>query len=66
MNKQRTSSDTSTGISTEQALVSSINNTNQSNKTNIPKIENLGEQTQNFQNDNLSEEEENKTLQNKK
>lgn len=57
MNKQRTSSDTSTGTSTEQALVSSINNTNITNKSNISKIENLDEQTQNFENHNLFSEE---------
>lgn len=57
LNKQQTSSDTSTGTSTEQALVSSINNTNITNKSNISKIENLGEQTQNFQKENLFSEE---------
>lgn len=57
LNKQRTGSDTSTGTSTEQALVSYINNTNITNKSNISKFENWGEQTQNFENDNLFTEE---------
>jgi hypothetical protein len=57
LNKQRTSSDTSTGTSTEQALVSSINNTNITNKSNISKFENLGEQSQNFENEKLFSEE---------
>ena len=57
LNKQQTSTGTSTGTSTEQALVSSINNTNITNKSNISKFENWGEQTQNFENDNLFSEE---------
>ena len=55
--KLQTSGETSTGTSTEQALVSSINNTNISNKTNISKFENWGEQTQNFDNDDLGSKE---------
>ena len=55
--KLQTSGETSTGTSTEQALVSSINNTNISNKTNISKFENWGEQTQNFDNDDLCSKE---------
>jgi ABC-type antimicrobial peptide transport system permease subunit len=51
LNEQQTSTDTSTGTSTEQALVSSINNTNITNNSNIENLENLGEQTQNFQNE---------------
>ena len=44
VNKQGTSNETSTGTSNEQALVSSINNTNITNNSNV---ENLGEQSQN-------------------
>lgn len=51
VNKQGTSTETSTGTSTEQALVSSINNTNITNNSNIENLENLGEQSQNFQNE---------------
>jgi ABC-type antimicrobial peptide transport system permease subunit len=51
LNEQQTSTDTSTGTSTEQALVSSINNTNITNNSNIENLENLDEQTQNFQNE---------------
>lgn len=47
LNEQRTS----TGTSIEQALVSYINNTNIKNNSNISKVENLGEQSQNFQNE---------------
>jgi hypothetical protein len=50
LNKQETSTETST----EQALVPSINNIN---KTNISNCLNLGEQPQNFENDNLFSEE---------
>ncbi len=53
LNKQQTGSDTSTSTSTEQALVSSINNTNITNKTNILKDLNLDEQTQNFEDENV-------------
>jgi len=71
LNKQQTSSDTSTGTSTEQALVSSINNTNITNKSNISKDVNLGEQTQNFEIDdeilkNENTEEKEKKLREKK
>ncbi|MBC7847738.1 MAG: transcriptional regulator [Flavobacterium sp.] len=55
LDKQRTSNDTSTGTSTEQALVSSINNTNITNKSNISKIENLGEQAKKFEEINNSD-----------
>lgn len=58
-NKQQTSSVTTTGTSTEQALVSSINNTNITNKSNISKFENWGEQTQNFDNYDLCSKEKN-------
>ncbi len=51
MNKQETSSETSTGTSIEQALVSSINNTNITNNSNIKNDLNLDEQAKNFQND---------------
>jgi hypothetical protein len=43
VNKQQTGSKTSTGTSTEQALVSSINNTNITNKSNLENVSNLGE-----------------------
>ena len=52
MNKQRTGSETTTEPSTEQALVSSINNTNIINNSNIKNILNLEEQAKNFENDN--------------
>jgi hypothetical protein len=52
MNKQETGSETSTETSNEQALVSSINNTNITNNSNIPNDLNLEEQAKNFQNDN--------------
>jgi len=55
MNKQQTSNDTSTGTSSEQALVSYINNTNITNKSNISKFENLGEQAKNFEEINSSD-----------
>jgi hypothetical protein len=55
MNKQETSNDTSTGTSSEQALVSYINNTNITNKSNISKFENLGEQAKNFEEINSSD-----------
>lgn len=51
MNKQGTASETSTGTSTEQALVSSINNTNITNNSNSINNLNLEEQAKNFQND---------------
>jgi len=57
LNKQQTTTETSTGTSTEQALVSSINNTNISNKSNISKFENWGEQTQKFEKDDLCSKE---------
>lgn len=60
LNKQRTSSETSTGTSTEQALVSSINNTNITNNSNIKNSLNLDEQAKNFQNENLFFEEKKK------
>jgi hypothetical protein len=50
LNKQ----ETSTGTGTEQALVPSINYINKTNNLNIS---NLGEQSQNFENDNLFSEE---------
>jgi hypothetical protein len=52
VNKQGTGSETSTGTSIEQALVSSINNTNITNNSNIKNILNLEKQAKNFQNDN--------------
>jgi hypothetical protein len=55
LNKQRTTSEASTGTSTEQALVSYINNTNITNKSNISKFENLGEQAKNFEEINNSD-----------
>jgi len=67
LNQQQTSTETSTGTSTEQAVVSSINNTNITNQSNLSKFENLGEPTQNFQNENLfSEKKEEKKLRKKK
>jgi hypothetical protein len=53
LNKQGTASETSTGTSSEQALVSSINNTNITNNTNIQNDLNLDEQAKNFENDNI-------------
>jgi hypothetical protein len=68
LNPQRTSIDTGTGTSSEQALVSSINTTNITNQLNLSKFENLGEPTQNFENENLFSEEkkEEKKLREKK
>jgi hypothetical protein len=51
VNKHCTSTDTSSGTGTEQALVSYINNTNIPNISNDLKIVNLDEQAKNFQND---------------
>ena len=51
MNKSCTSSGTSEQTSTEQALVSYINNTNIPNISNDLKIVNLDEQAKNFEND---------------
>lgn len=51
LNKQGTGSETSTGTSIEQALVSSINNTNITNNSNIKNILNLEKQAKKFQND---------------
>ena len=48
LNKQQTSIGTSTGTSNEQALVSSINNTNIPNISNDLKIVNLDEQAKKF------------------
>ena len=50
LNKQGTASETSTGTSIEQALVSSINNTNMTNNSNIQNDLNLEKQAKNFQN----------------
>jgi hypothetical protein len=69
MNKQGTSDETSTGTSTEQALVSSINNTNITNNTNILNDLNLEEQAKNFEEENLffeEKKEEEKKLREKK
>ncbi len=52
LNKQRTGSETTTDTSNEQALVSSINNTNITNNSNLKNILNLDEQAKNFQNEN--------------
>ncbi len=52
LNKQRTGTETSIGTSTEQAVVSSINNTNITNNSNFKNSLNLEEPTQNIQNDN--------------
>ena len=57
VNKSCTSSGTSEQTSTEQALVSYINNTNITNKSNIKNSLNLDEQAKNFQNENLFFEE---------
>ena len=53
VNKSCTSCGTSEQTSTEQALVSYINNTNITNKSNIKNSLNLDEQAKNFQNENL-------------
>lgn len=53
MNKQETSSETSKGTSIEQALVSSINNTNITNNSNIQNDLNLEEQAKNLEEENL-------------
>jgi len=55
MNKQRTSSEPSTGTSTEQALVSSINNINITNNSNIKNDLNLEKQAKNFEEINNSD-----------
>ena len=44
VNKKRTTNETSSGTSTEQALVSSINNTNTINNSNFINVSNLEEQ----------------------
>ena len=49
VNKLCTSTDTSSGTGTEQALVSYINNTNNTNISNDLKIVNLDEQAKNFE-----------------
>ncbi|WP_310556665.1 transcriptional regulator [Flavobacterium sp.] len=51
VNKLCTSTGTSSGTGTEQALVPYINNTNIPNISNDLKIANLGEQAKNFEND---------------
>jgi hypothetical protein len=51
VNKLCTSTGTSSGTGTEQALVSYINNTNITNISNDSKIVNLDEQAKNFEND---------------
>jgi len=69
VNKSCTSSGTSEQTSTEQALVSYINNTNITNKSNITNSLNLDEQAKNFQNENLffeEKKEEEKKLREKK
>ena len=72
LNKQRTGSKTSTGTSTEQALVSSINNTNITNNSNIENVANLEELPQIFEledsifKNNLAAEEKEKKLREKK
>jgi hypothetical protein len=53
MNKQETSSETSTETTNEQALVSSINNTNITNNSNIQNDLNLEEQAKNLEDENL-------------
>jgi hypothetical protein len=60
VNKSCTSSGTSEQTSTEQALVSYINNTNITNESNIKNSLNLDEHAKNFQNENLFFEEEKK------
>jgi hypothetical protein len=57
MNKQRTSSKPSTCTSTEQALVSSINNINITNNSNFKNDLNLEKQAKIFENENLFFEE---------
>ena len=49
LNKHKTSTETSTGTSTEQALVSYINNTNIPNISNNLNVSNLAEQAKTFQ-----------------
>ena len=72
LNKQRTGSKTSTGTSTEQALVSSINNTNITNNSNFENVANLEELPQIFEledsifKNNLAAEEKEKKLREKK
>jgi hypothetical protein len=53
VNKFCTSTGTSSGTGTEQALVSYINNTNNTNISNNLKIVNLDEQAKNFENDDV-------------
>ncbi len=53
VNKHCTSTGTSSGTGTEQALVSYINNTNIPNISNDLKIANLDEQAKNFENDDV-------------
>jgi hypothetical protein len=53
VNKLYTSTETSTGTGTEQALVSYINNTNNTNISNDLKIVNLDEQAKNFEYDDV-------------
>jgi hypothetical protein len=55
MNKQRTSSEPSTYTSTEQALVSSINNINITNNSNIKNDLNLEQPAKNFEEINNSD-----------
>jgi hypothetical protein len=69
LNKQETSSEKSTGTSIEQALVSSINNTNIKNNSNIQNDLNLEEQAKNLEEENLffkEKNEEEKKLREKK
>jgi hypothetical protein len=69
MNKQRTGSETSTETSNEQALVSSINNTNITNNSNIQNDLNLEKQAKNLEEENLffkEKNEEEKKLREKK
>jgi hypothetical protein len=51
VNKSYTSTGTSSGTGSEQAVVSYINNTNKINNSNDLKIANLDEQAKNFEND---------------
>lgn len=53
MNKQRIGSDTSTGTSSDQALVSSINNTNITNNSNFKNDLNFEEQAKNLEEENV-------------
>jgi hypothetical protein len=53
LNKQRTASETSTDTSIEQALVSSINNTNITNNSNIKNNLNLEEQAKNLEDEHV-------------